>query len=258
MTTDFVSLSDWSWSIPVLVSYLGLAAVYLLAFGRRCRFGWLAAATVMLMLTLDSPLNTLAEGYLFSAHMAQHILLLLIVPGLLLLAVPRGQSLAFLPRVVRHPILGWIAGVGAMWFWHVPAFCDAAVASNRVHAVQTISLVMLGLLFWLGILAPRESERFSPPLAVAYLFTACAACSVLGIVLTLSPITVCSAYVGQSAVRVGVDSLGRGGWSLDPAQDQQLGGLLMWVPMCFIYLLAIFAQVVRWFRNPIVEEMESA
>jgi len=129
---------------------------------------------------LLSPLNTLADGYLFSAHMAQHILLLLIVPALLLLSLPRPLSLAVGPRVLAQPLVGWLAGVGAMWFWHAPALCNAAVASPPVHALQIVSLLVLGSLFWRQILAPREQERLSPPGAVLYLFSALAspaACS---------------------------------------------------------------------------------
>ncbi len=90
------------------------------------------------------------------------------------------------PRRIR--LAGWLAGVGAMWFWHAPALCNAAVASRPVHALQTVSLLVLGAVFWRQILAPREAERLSPPGAVLYLFSACVACSVLGIIITFSPV----------------------------------------------------------------------
>jgi cytochrome c oxidase assembly factor CtaG len=160
MTTAQFILSGWTWNPSVLVTGACALVIYVAAFRDRRRIGWFAAALAVFLLTLLSPLNTLADGYLFSAHMAQHILLLLIVPALLLLSLPRTLSLAVGPRVFAHPLVGWLAGVGAMWFWHAPALCNAAVASRPVHALQTVSLLVLGGLFWRQILAPREEDAF--------------------------------------------------------------------------------------------------
>jgi cytochrome c oxidase assembly factor CtaG len=195
-------------------------------------------------------LNTLADGYLFSAHMVQHILLLLVVPALLLLSLPRSVSLPVRPSLLMHPFVGWSAGVGTMWFWHAPTLCNAAVSSRPVHALQTVSLLLLGCVFWRQILAPREEERLTPPSAVLYLFSACVACSVLGIILTFSPVTVCSIYTMQPKDALGMLNTIRTGWGFTPERDQQIGGLLMWVPMCLIYLSAIFGQIERWFAAP--------
>jgi cytochrome c oxidase assembly factor CtaG len=224
--------------------------IYVAAFRDHQRIGWFAAALAVFLLTLLSPLNTLADGYLFSAHMAQHILLLLIVPALLLLSPPRSFSLAAGPRVFSHPLVGWLAGVGAMWFWHAPALCNAAVASRLVHALQTVSLLVLGGVFWRQILAPREEERLSPPRAIFYLFSACVACSLLGIIITFSPVAVCSIYTMPPNDGFGMLPTIRHGWGFSPERDQQIGGLLMWVPMCLIYLTAILAQMARWFAQP--------
>ncbi|HEY2799848.1 MAG TPA: cytochrome c oxidase assembly protein, partial [Chthoniobacterales bacterium] len=208
------------------------------------------AAVVIFLLTLLSPINALADGYLFSAHMLQHILLLLIVPALLLISLPRSLSLNRRPRFLTHPLAGWFAGVGAMWFWHYPSLCNAAVSSRPVYAVQTVSLIILGTLFWSQVIAPREEERLSPPGAVFYLFSACVTCSGLGIILTFSPITVCPIYSMPAVHPLAISSMIRSTWAMTPERDQQIGGLLMWVPMCFIYLGAIFAQIARWFGEP--------
>jgi cytochrome c oxidase assembly factor CtaG len=250
MTTAPFILSGWKWNPAVLVTGASALVIYVAAFRDRGRLGWFAAALAVFLLTLLSPLNTLADGYLFSAHMAQHILLLLIVPALLLFSLPRTLSLAVGPRVFAHPLVGWLAGVGAMWFWHAPALCNAAVASRPVHALQTVSLLVLGSVFWRQILAPREEECLSPPRAIFYLFSACIACSVLGIIITFSPVTVCSIYMMPLTDRLGMLQTIRTGWGFSPERDQQIGGLLMWVPMCLIYLTAILAQMVRWFAQP--------
>jgi putative membrane protein len=168
----------------------------------------------------------------------------------LLLSLPRSLSLARGPRWARHPFIGWVAGVGAMWLWHAPALCNAAVSRPSIHALQTVSLVVLGAMFWRQILAPREEERLAPPGAVLYLFSACVTCSVLGIIITFSPVAVCSVYTMPSMDRLGIGPLIREQWGLTPERDQQIGGLLMWVPMCLIYLGAIFTQLARWFAEP--------
>jgi len=257
MTTGQFLISGWTWSGAALPLGAAALAAYLVAFGVGPRLGYFAAALGVALITLVSPLNALADGYLFSAHMLQHILLLLIVPALLLLSLPRSLSLAARWRLPGYPLVGWVAGVGAMWFWHAPALCNAAVSSRPIHALQTVSLLVLGSLFWRPVLAPRENERLPPPAAILYLFSACVTCSVLGIIITFSPVTVCSAYAAPID-RLGLLPALRAGWGITPERDQQIGGLLMWVPMCLIYLAAIVAQIARWFAasaGPAPEEI---
>jgi cytochrome c oxidase assembly factor CtaG len=74
-------------------------------------------------------------------------------------------------------------------------------------------------------------------------------CSVLGIIITFSPVTVCSIYTMQPSDPLGMLRTIRSDWGITPDRDQQIGGLLMWVPMCLIYLSAIFAQIGRWFAE---------
>ncbi|HXS67337.1 MAG TPA: cytochrome c oxidase assembly protein [Candidatus Polarisedimenticolia bacterium] len=255
-TTQFL-FKAWNWNLWAVVSCIAALVAYLALFRSRRRIGWFLGGLAVLLLTLMSPINALADGYLFSAHMLQHILLLLIVPAMILLSLPPTVSLAVRPRVLGHPFIGWAAGVSAMWFWHVPAICNAAVSSRPVHALQTISLLILGTAFWRQVIAPRDSERLPPPSAVAYLFAACATCGVLGIIITLSPVTVCSAYTMPSMDRLGMLATIRDDWGLTAQRDQQVGGLLMWVPMCLVYLSAIFAQMARWFAGPETTESKA-
>jgi len=184
MTITQFLVAGWTWNPMGIFLGTALLAAYLAVLRGRGRFAWFAAALAVFFCTLLSPLNTLADGYLFSAHMVQHIILLLIVPALLLLSLPRTFSLALRPRMLGHPLVGWAAGVGAMWFWHEPSLCNAAVTSRWVQGLQTVSLLVLGCLFWRQILAPRETERLPPPAAVLYLFSACVTCSLLGIIIT--------------------------------------------------------------------------
>jgi cytochrome c oxidase assembly factor CtaG len=110
---------------------------------------------------------------------------------------------------------------------------------------------LLGAIFWRQILAPREEDRRSPPGAVLYLFSACVACSILGILITFSPVSVCPIYAQAGADCLGILNLIQANWGITPDRDQQIGGLLMWVPMCLVYLSAIVAQLARWFAHPV-------
>jgi putative membrane protein len=251
MTTQQFLISAWTLNLAVLVLSGVVLAAYVWGFGVNRRILYLLVGLGVFVLTLVSPLNALAAGYLFSAHMLQHILLLLIVPALLLMSLPRWVSLGPRSWLIASPVLAWVAGVSAMWFWHARPLCNAAVSSQLVNALQISSLLVLGTIFWRQILAPREDERISPPAAVLYLFSACVACSVLGILITFAPVSVCPIYAHPPADRLGIVNLTQTNWRFTPEKDQQVGGLLMWVPMCLVYLSAIVAQLARWFAQPV-------
>ena len=206
----------WIWN-PLAAGCTALALmVYTRLFGWSRRAWWMIAAAATFLLTLCSPLGALADGYLFSAHMLQHIVLVLAVPALALLALPPGPQLPRKWARLLNPLVCWACGVGAMWVWHVPALCDAAVASRPVSALQTVTLLGLGAAFWWQMLAPCESQRIAPLTAIVYLFTACTACTVLGVMLTFSPVTVCRAYL-HPVDRLGIAGADRGSVGDDAA-----------------------------------------
>jgi cytochrome c oxidase assembly factor CtaG len=251
MTTQQFFTSAWTWNTAVLIAAAAALIAYVWAFKINPRMVYLLMGVAAFALTLLSPLNALAAGYLFSAHMLQHILLLLVVPALLLMSLPRWVSVEPRSQFVANPFIGWISGVGAMWLWHARPLCNAAVSSQFVNAVQVSSLLLLGAIFWRQILAPRDEQRLSPPGAVLYLFSACVACSILGILITFSPVSVCPIYAQPSADRLGILNIIQSNWGITPDKDQQIGGLLMWIPMCLVYLTAIIAQLARWFVHPV-------
>ena len=117
-----------------------------------------------------------------------------------------------------------------------------------MRALQTLTLVMMGLAFWRPILDPAVSRRMPVFPAMIYLFAACVACTVLGIIVTLSPVEVCSAYL-HPLDTLGVLPLVRDGWGMSRQADQQIGGLLMWVPACLIYAAAMLATLGRYYAE---------
>jgi putative membrane protein len=161
--------------------------------------------------------------YPMSVHMVHHFLLALVIPALLLLATPRcfaetvlQRPLArMLERTVGQPPFSWLLGVGAMLAWHIPALFNAQLASFLIG----------GVIFWWPILGPLQDRHLPALAAVAYLFTACVSCSLMGAFLTFGPVL----------------------YAHHAKSDQELAGMLMWVPGCFVYLSAILTTVLRWY-----------
>lgn len=262
MTTRDLILHAWTWR-PTLAAIVGAALALHFAWLRlSCPARTLAllGAAAATVLALASPIDALARGTLFSAHMLQHMLLALVAPPLALLSLPAATVAprpASAPRAGPPPrrvpvVATWAMGVGAMWLWHAPLLCNAAATSDAVRALQSLSLPVMGAAFWWPILGPRADQRLPDLTAVAYLFTACAACTILGVSIAFSPVAVCAAY-GHAADPLGALPLVRGSWGLTPAVDQQLGGLLMWIPGCTVYAAAILAVVGRFYGTPHVE-----
>jgi putative membrane protein len=256
MTTWDFLVSAWDWEPSVAIGCAALAIAYLLlARPRKPRETALFLSGVLLLLIdLVSPIDALGDRVLLSAHVLQHFLLALIIPPLWLLGTPRElveQALrrgwvARLERALARPAISWPFGVLPMIVWHVPALFNAALANEGLHIFQHLSFLVGGTIFWWPILGPLTERRLGIVGGIAYLFSGCLACSVLGAALTFMPLGTYPIYASP----VAHDELGRlvrMGWGLDPRSDQQIGGLMMWVPGCLVYLSAILASVARWF-----------
>jgi putative membrane protein len=257
MSTRQFFLLAWSWNPLVLI----VCVAALLAYAKAVRFrwpaqsGWFITGVALFYLMLASPVSTLADGYLFSAHMLQHLMLLLVIPPLLLLGWPLthqpGQGARKAAegwRLRLHPFAAWLAGLSAMWVWHERTLCNAATTQTPVRVIQVTSLIVLGLMFWRPIVGPRVERRLPPLLGVVYLFSACVGCTVLGILITFASVgVVCPVYL-HPVDRLGLLPLIRQNWGITPAVDQQVGGLMMWVPACGIYIFSIVTLLARWYR----------
>jgi putative membrane protein len=209
--------------------------------------GWCA-----LGVALVSPVHGLG-AVLFSAHMIQHEVLMLIAAPLLVLgrplplflwALPRpwrrqlgqwGKSLWGGWRVLTHPLVAWALHAGALWVWHLPRLFQATLTSELAHAWQHLSFFGTALCFWWALLS-RHQELQGYGVAVLAVFTTALHSSLLGALLTFAPTSWYIAYAHTAA------------WGLTPLEDQQLGGLIMWIPAGAIYLLAALALGVGWLR----------
>ena len=213
--------------------------------------GWLILAAALV-----SPLHALAER-LFAAHMVEHELLMAVAPPLLVLAAPFPAYLWSLPRLIRQqfavlgrlvspawrmltvPIVATVIHGVAIWVWHIPLFFAAALASEWVHWLQHASFLLTGVVFWSAMFGQRESGYGR---AVGHLFATSMHTGLLGALLVLAPRPWFPAA---------------GGFGLSPLEDQQLGGLIMWVPGCMIYAGAALVLVGKWIiasgdRQPLI------
>lgn len=256
-------MSLWDWEPSIVIGCAALMIGYL-AIARQhgfSRIGYWLAGVVLLLFDLVSPIDTLGDQYLFSAHIVQHFLLALVIPPLLLLGTPRWFAEAALqkplPRrlesVLGHPPLSWLLGVGTMLAWHIPVLFNAALANDGIHIFQHLSFLVTGTIFWWPIAGPLQNRRLPTLGAISYLFSACVCCSLLGAFLTFGPVGLYPAYLNP-ADTFGILPMLRNQWGLDPKSDQQLGGMLMWVPGCFVYLTGILVSVRRWYGAPEPEE----
>jgi cytochrome c oxidase assembly factor CtaG len=206
------------------------------------------AGLATIFVALASPLHDLAEQSLFSAHMVQHLLLTLVAPPLLLFGLPSASLQAALRHArarsvmtrLGNPVVGLLASTATLAVWHVPALYDLAVAQHNVHIFEHLTLMATASLFWWPIAAPLPPEfRLHDIAAMAYLFVGSLPGAALGALLTFAPDVLYRSYIGP-------DPSGLRTWlGMNPLTDQQLGGLLMWIPGGLIYWTVLGVILVR-------------
>ena len=259
MTSVFMRTAwDWDPTIiaGILILALGYAGLARLHFPRRSLLYY--AAILVLLLALVSPLDALSDDYLFSAHMLQHLILILIVAPLFLLGIPPQWWSRLLEwkladrveKILSQPVLSWIIGMGTLWIWHLPVLYNLALAHENIHTLEHLSFLVTAVIFWWPVtVQPIERRRLGYSGMLIYLFAGALANTVLGIILTFAPVGLYPEYLHPEDT-YHILSIIRGSWELDPQSDQQLGGLLMWVPGGLFFLGAILSVLARWFNEP--------
>jgi putative membrane protein len=212
-----------------------------------------AAGLLALGFALVWPLDTFA-AYAISAHVAQHMTLLAWAPPLLLVARPGVVAVHALPSEASSRLARLLAPVGrfaqaqlgaatlvhvgTMWLWHLPAATSATLANEPLHRTMLASVLCAGLWFWSAVLHRLRTRDGGATGALVSLVTAMMLMGFLGALLTFSPRLLYPAYTDR-ALLAGLDAL----------RDQQLAGLLMWVPSGLPYLVVGMCLVVALLRN---------
>ncbi|MCL5742961.1 MAG: cytochrome c oxidase assembly protein [Acidobacteria bacterium] len=254
-----ILLSAWDWEPSIVVGCLAMLGIY--AASVRFHFTkkslYFAGGVLVLLLALVSPLDTLGDDYLFSAHMLQHLLLALVIPALLLLGIPAEvgkRVMAYrwtrvIERGIGRPPVSWIIGVGAMAVWHIPPLFNAALASEPLHIAQHLCFLLTGTIFWWPVLSPVEERRIPRvPWAAAYLVSACLGCTIIGVLITFARPGLYPAYFAPED-ELGILPLIRNGWGITAAADQQAGGIIMWTVGCMIYFFSTIRMFILWLDN---------
>jgi putative membrane protein len=222
------------WNVdPILLVTLLVLAVAHVSFARlhdlaswdtaACAFGWL-----ILGLAFISPICNLSVA-LFSVRVSQHMVVVLLAAPLIargLVFAPAGQR-----RVASVAWITTIAFAAIFWIWHSPAFYDATLRNNLVYWLMHATTIAAALALWMAVFNSRAL------LAFLVLFASGLQMSLLGALLTFAAVPLFSVHEFTTAA-----------WGLTWLQDQQLGGLVMWVPAGLLltaYSALAFASALR-------------
>jgi putative membrane protein len=204
-----------------------------------------------------SPLDAMSD-VLFSAHMVQHMILMLVAAPLLVLSDfplaflwalprPRAQSLGYrfkqsqtvsrIWRVISSPVFAWLLFTISLWVWHASTLYEAALEDEAIHSVEHLGFLLTSMLFWWVLLKPAGQKHLHYGMAIPYLFTTILQSGILGALMTFTDQPWYPYYAALVTA-----------WGLTPLQDQQLAGLIMWIPGGAVFTLLTIGYFAAWLR----------
>jgi cytochrome c oxidase assembly factor CtaG len=253
-------LTEWNRSPSIYVGVALIIGLYLYAVGplrrkyqladsvKRSQVITFVAGMLIIFLAIASPLDELGDEYLFSAHMVQHILITVVGPPMLLLGTPgwlihpllRDRTLLRIGKVLTYPAVAFFLFNANFWLWHAPPLYNATLSNENLHILEHMLFMITATIYWWPVFSPAEEglPRLSLGGQVLYIFLGGMPSVALGAGLTFLP-PLYAPYV-QQMVRA---------WGLSPAVDQQLGGLIMWVPLNIAYIGVVSVLFIRWMQQ---------
>jgi cytochrome c oxidase assembly factor CtaG len=251
-------LTQWNWDPTIVVGTALVVGFYLYGVGplrrkyrladgvSRARVFTFLLGVFCMFLALVSPLDELGDSYLFSAHMLQHLCLTTVGPPLLLLGTPgwllrpliRRRGVLQLARILTYPALAFFLFNADFWLWHAPPLYNATLENQSIHILEHLTFIACGLLFWWPIFSPLEElPRLSIGGQLLYIFLSGMPTVALGAGLTFLP-PLYAPYLAAPRV-----------WGISAATDQQLGGLIMWIPVNLLSIVIISLLFIRWMQR---------
>ena len=260
-------LMQWQFEPWLLACVTAVAVPYVLGMRQmgaqrgvilgRWRAASFFGGLFVLLLALVSPLDAIADD-LFSAHMLQHMLLLLVIPPLLVYGRPvitwlwafdlrerraitrgwkrTGFDTAF--RWLMRPLFVWLLLTLALCFWHVPGPYDAAVRHEWLHDLEHLSFLAVSLQFWTLVIEPYGQRRaLGYGATVVFVVSSGTVMGMIGAVLTFAPTPLYGVYLHTTRA-----------YGLAPLDDQQLAGIIMWIPSNLVHAAALCTVFFAWFR----------
>jgi putative membrane protein len=222
-----------------LIGVAVLAALYLYALG-PLRRRWSAprpewwrpvcfsGALLVIVVSLNGPIHDLSDRYLFWVHMAQHLLLTLVMPPLFIAGLPgwlidgvtRNPVARGTGRVLTHPVFAGVFFSAILLAWHTVDAYDLMMRNHDVHIATHLMFMVAAVLFWWPVVNPSTAlPRLGPGLGMLYLFLGQIPMQILGAIITFADRPLYTWYLAAPRT-----------WGMSPLDDQKLGGLLMWVP----------------------------
>ncbi len=202
---------------------------------------------LLLFLILNGPLHDLSDFYLFSGHMVQHLIMELIVPPLLLAGTPgwmlrpalQWPVVGWLARRVTTPIMAFSIFNVTLAVWHIPALYNLALLHHNVHILQHLTFLVASVLMWWPFMSSLpELPRLSYPGQMLYCFLMTLPMSVVAVYITMADTVLYPLYASSPRL-----------WGLSPKMDQQIGGLIMWIPGGLFFYGIMTVVFFRWQRQ---------
>jgi putative membrane protein len=255
-------LTAWNLDPTLVIGATLIVGLYLYAIGPLRKrhhfeparkgqiFAFMLGAGLM-FLALVSPLDELGDSYLFSAHMVQHLILTMVGPPLLLIGTPewfirpivRNKTLFATARFLTYPAIAFVIFNADFFIWHAPALYNATLENQNIHILEHLTFILFGLLNWWPIFSPsKDLPRLSIGGQTLYMFVSGMPIVLLGAGLTFaSPLY--APYIAAPRV-----------WGISAATDQQLGGLIMWIPGNIIFIIIMSVLFLRWMQKKEIEQ----
>jgi putative membrane protein len=253
----------WQWEhmwVPA-----ALAGIYLACTGplrgrfpgsapvSRTRAQLFMSGVLLLFVAVVSPIETIS-GYLLSIHMVQHLMLTMLVAPLLLAGTPgwmlrpllRPHFVRPIARALTQPVAAFLLFNAIFSAWHMPALYNLALQNATTHALEHAMFLPAALLTWWPVFSPLdELPRLADPPLLLYLFLESLPPTILGALITFAGEPLYPSYAAAPRL-----------WGLSVAIDQQLGGLIMWIPGALVYFVVLTGVFFRWLNREEYEQSQ--
>lgn len=247
-----VGWTGWSVHWSTVVGIAALAALYFWRAMRAPSPGTptglqklsFASGLFVMFASLNGPVHDLSDYYLFSAHMVQHLLLTMLLPPLLIAGTPgwmlrpllRNQRVFKVARFILRPIMCFVIFNLTLVVWHLPFFYNAAMADHNVHIVEHLMFMATAVLMWWPFMSPLpELPRLAYPGQMLYCFLTTLPMSVVAVYISMADHILYPAYASTARI-----------WGMMPMVDQQVGGLIMWIPGSSIFYVILTVVFFKW------------
>ena len=260
--------SDWRLYPDFLVGWLLFGAVYYLAAGPLRRYfpgsrpvpplklASFTFAMLIMLVSLQGPLHELSDFFLFSAHMVQHLGIMLLMPPFLLYGLPdwmvrplvRPRPVLVFARWLTLPLVAFALNNVIFGAWHFPGPYDLMMRNHDVHVIMHLMIMFTGMVMWWPVMSPLpEVPRIAPPLQMVYLFVLGVPMMIVAALITFSDTPLYTWYAAAPRI-----------FPIDVLDDQRLGGVIMWVPGALVLWLSITVVYFRWTSRERAEEAQMA